>query len=72
MASQAEAFLPFVRIEPIDRTVGIGNGKFLGDVANGMRRSELEKRFRAGEYPDLHSGLAKEAMKYTPTPRSPA
>lgn len=43
--------------------MGEGNGKFLGDVANGMSREELIRRWKAGEYPDLHEGLAKDAMR---------
>lgn len=49
-------------IAPIDKTVGVGNGRFLGDVANGMSRAKLIERWKAGEYPDLHDGLAKEAL----------
>lgn len=54
------------RIDAIDKTVGTGNGRFLGDVANGMSREELVKRWREGMYPDLHAGLAQEAMAMRP------
>lgn len=47
---------------PIDRNVGVGNGRFLGHVANGMPRAELVKRWQDGEFPDLHEGLAQSAM----------
>jgi hypothetical protein len=47
----------------VSNPVGLGNGKFLGDVANGMSRDELIRRWKAGEYPDLHEGLARDAMK---------
>lgn len=43
--------------------VGEGNGKFLGHVAIGMSREELIRRWKAGEYPYLHEGLAKDAMR---------
>ncbi len=46
----------------IDKTVGQGNARFLGDVANGIPRAELIERWRSGHYPDLHEGLAREAM----------
>lgn len=49
-------------IAPIDKTVGVGNARFLGDVANGIPRAELIERWRSGHYPDLHEGLAREAM----------
>ena len=42
----------------IDRTIGQGNGRFLGDVANGATRARLEQNFRDGRYPDLHPALA--------------
>ena len=42
---------------------GQGNGKFLGDVANGMSRADLIRRWKNGEYPDLHEELARDAMK---------
>lgn len=59
---QRSLVLSLPEIAPIDKTVGAGNGRFLGDVASGMSRAELVNRFRNGEYPDLHPGLAKEAM----------
>jgi len=46
----------------IDRTIGVGNGKFLGDVANHIPRAEIERNFKAGRYPDLHTGLAHFTM----------
>lgn len=46
----------------IDKTVGQGNARFLGDVANGIPRAELIERWKEGLYPDLHGGLAKEAL----------
>jgi len=42
----------------IDRTIGQGNGRFLGDVANGITRAALEQNFRDGRYPDLNTALA--------------
>lgn len=42
--------------------VGESNGRFLGYVANGMSRAEIEQRWRDGEFPELHPGLAKDAM----------
>lgn len=32
-------------------------------MANGMSRAEIERRWKAKEYTDLHEGLAKWAMK---------
>lgn len=63
----------------IDRSVGVGNGRFLGYVANGMSRAELEERFKAGEFPDLHRELAKDATQqagmgtreHVPVPNTP-
>ncbi|MEW9855915.1 hypothetical protein [Novosphingobium sp. M1R2S20] len=46
----------------IDRSIGRGNGVFLAHVANRMPRPEIERRFKAGEYEDLHKGLATYAM----------
>jgi hypothetical protein len=46
----------------IDRTIGVGNGRFLGHVANGMSRVQIEKNWRAGMYSDLNETLAKTAM----------
>lgn len=42
--------------------VGEGNGRFLGHIANGLPRAEIVRRWKAGEYDPLHSGLAKWAM----------
>jgi len=42
----------------IDNTIGQGNGRFLGDVANGATRACLEQNFRDGRYPDLNTALA--------------
>jgi len=42
----------------IDRIIGQGNGRFLGDVANGATRAALEQNFRDGRYPDLNTALA--------------
>jgi len=47
----------------IDRAIGKGNGMFLGHVANGMTRAELERRYRAGEFPDLNPMIAAHALK---------
>ncbi len=47
----------------IDPTIGRGNALFLGDIANGKSRAEIEQNFRAGRYEDLHQGLAQQAMK---------
>lgn len=57
-------FFDVPEIAPIDKTVGVGTGRFLGDVANGMRRAELVKRWRDGLYPDLNEALAKEAIQF--------
>lgn len=46
----------------IDLSVGRGNGMFLGHVANGKSRSEIEKNWREGRYPDLHTTLARNAI----------
>lgn len=46
----------------IDRTVGRSNGLFLGYIATGMTREELVRRWKSGEFPELHEGLAKQAM----------
>lgn len=46
----------------IDYSVGKGNALFLGDVANGTTRAQIEKNFREGRYPDLHTTLARNAM----------
>lgn len=43
--------------------VGESNGRFLGYVANGMSRSEIEQRWKDGEFPELHHGLAASAIK---------
>ncbi|WP_157088935.1 hypothetical protein [Novosphingobium capsulatum] len=42
--------------------VGLGNGNFLGDVALGIDRDEMVRRWKRGDYPDLHPELAKYAM----------
>lgn len=46
----------------IDRTVGRSNALFLGYIATGMTREELVRRWKANEFPELHEGLAKQAM----------
>ena len=42
--------------------VGESNGRFLGYAANGMSADELRKRWKEGEFPDLHPALAKAAL----------
>ena len=47
MASQPDPFLPFVQIEPIDRTVGKDNGKFLGELAErNLTRAQCRSLWR--------------------------
>lgn len=46
----------------IDNSVGQGNGRFLGHVANGMARAELVRRWKAGEFPDLNAEIARQAL----------
>jgi hypothetical protein len=48
----------------IDRTIGVGNGTFLGLVAAGTSRAELVRRWKAGEFKDLHEPLARDAMAW--------
>lgn len=51
-------------IAQIDRSVGTGNGKFLGHIANGASRADMERRFKAGEFPDLNPLIAQYAMSH--------
>lgn len=57
-------FLVPDNIQPIDRSVGVGNGKFIGHVANGMSRADLVQRWKAGEFPHLNKTIALNALSY--------
>jgi hypothetical protein len=47
----------------IDRTIGVGNGTFLGHVANGMPRAQIVQNWRDGRYPDLNPTLARHSLQ---------
>lgn len=55
----------FEQPEPIDQTVGVGNGRFLGDLANGLSASELRTNWKAGKYPGLWDQLAKDNLSFS-------
>lgn len=53
-----------MKIAAIDNTVGTGNGRFIGMVANGTSRSEMVRRWKLGEFPDLNPLIAQYAMSH--------
>lgn len=44
----------FANLEKPKRNVGYGNAMFLCDLVMGVSDEEMRRKFKAGEYPDLH------------------
>ena len=46
------------------RTVGHGNAMVALDIAQGMTREEVRRRFKAGEYPDASAKFIADNRTY--------
>lgn len=46
------------------RTIGHGNGAFLGDLANGADLTTLRANYAAGKYPGASVELIKANLKF--------
>ncbi len=44
----------FATLPPPKPKVGHGNAMFLADLANNVSDDEMRRKFKAGEYPNLH------------------
>lgn len=51
-------------MQPDKRTIGHGNGAFLGDLANGADLSTLRANYAAGKYPGASLALIKANLKF--------
>ena len=53
---------------PIDRTIGTGNGKAIGHIANGETPDQIRERWKAGELTGACPDLIKRELEWKHKP----